>query len=100
MSRGNAPGGGGECAPATSLLTEDLVAVAGSSGELAGTEHHVVVVVPDGYTEVTLGRLTEPVADNVAVSWDYQADVRALARSTEGIVLTGDGRRTVTIPAP
>lgn len=92
---------GGTCTPADALLTQGLVSVADSSGEFTGTVRHLVIVVPDGYTEVTLGTLTEPVTNNAAVfSWDYLAHVEALARSTDGLVLTGEGRSTVTIPVP
>lgn len=56
---------------------------------------------PTGYTKVTLGTLTEPVNDNAAVfSWDYLANVTALSRSTDGLVLTGEGQPTAAIPVP
>ena len=92
---------GGTCTPADALLTQGLVSVADSSGQFTGTTRHLMIVVPDGYTEVPLGALTEPVTTNAAVfTWDYLANVDALSRSTDGLVLTGEGRPTVTIRVP
>ena len=102
VTRSAVPGGIVSCArpPATSLVTEGLVSGAHSVGPV-GTDKHLVVVVPDGYTEVTLGGLMEPVSRNVAVfSWDYSVDVIALFEATESLVLEGAGLPTATVPVP
>jgi len=104
VSNGGVPGGGVPLAPegctaADALLTEGLVSVADGSGESSATDRHLVVIVPDGYTTVTLGTLTAPVTRNAAVfTWDYKANVADLSRSTDGLILQGDGQPTATIP--
>ena len=90
-----------DCTPADGLLTEGMVTISDTAGEFSGTHRHLVVVVPDGYTDVALGTLSEPVTDNAAVfSWDYLANVDALSRPTDGLVVTGEGSPTVTLPVP
>lgn len=106
VSNGGVPGGGvpqgpDDCTPADALLTEGMVTISDTAGEFTGTHRHLVIVVPDGYTDVALGTLSEAVTDNAAVfSWDYLANVDALSRSTDGLVVTGDGSPTVTLPVP
>lgn len=88
------------CTPSDALLEEGLVLVADSSGP-AGTHQYLVVVLPDGYTEATLGTVTAPVSDNAAVfEWDYVADVESLSRSTGGLLVEGAGQPTVTLQLP
>ncbi|MFC3688194.1 hypothetical protein [Aquipuribacter hungaricus] len=102
---GEVPGGGvptgrDGCTPADALLEDGLVLVAQGSSP-AGTFQHLVAVLPDGYTEATLGTRTVTVTGNAAVfGWDYVADVGSLSRATGGLLVEGPGRPSVTLPLP
>ncbi len=88
------------CIPSDALLEEGLVLMADSS-DPARTRRYLVAVVPDGYTEATLGTQTAPVSNNAVVfTWDYLADVESLARSTDGILVQGAGQQNVTLQLP
>lgn len=102
---GDGPGGAlptdrDGCTSSDALLEEGLVLMADSS-DPTRTRRYLVAVVPDGYTEATLGTQTAPVSNNAVVfAYDYLADVKSLSRSTGGILVEGAGQPTVTLQLP